>query len=48
VDGRDSSLRMNGVMQRLAQNREIDTVFRNRRIFNIAEQLLEVLEAVLF
>jgi hypothetical protein len=48
VRRRDGFLRMNGVMQGLAQNCEIDTVFRNRRIFNVAEPVFEVLEAVLF
>src|SRR5207244_8732513 len=48
VRGRDGSLRMNGVMQCLAQNRKIDTVFRDWRIFDIAEPVFEVLEAMLF
>src|SRR6266480_2440077 len=48
VRGRDGSPRMNGVMQCLAQDRKIDTVFRDWWIFDIAEPVFEVLEAMLF
>ena len=37
---------MDGVMQRLAQNREVDRAFRDRRIFDVAEAVFEILEAV--
>ena len=45
---RDGALRMNGVMQRLAQNRKIDTVVCDRRIFNVAKPVFEIFEAVFF
>src|SRR5438034_8954772 len=38
---------MNGVMQSLTEDRKIDTVFRDGRIFNIAEPVLEILESML-
>src|SRR6266699_7042756 len=37
---------MNSVMQSLAENCQIDIVFRDRRIFNVAEPILEVLESM--
>src|SRR5213593_1403372 len=42
----NSTLRVNGVMQCLAQNRKIDAVCRNRWIFNIAKPVLEVVESM--
>ena len=40
-------LGMNGVVQGLAEDCEIDAVFSDRRIFNITQPVLEVLEAML-
>src|SRR2546423_8852088 len=37
----DGALRVNGVMQCLAQNSKIDTVFRNRRGFHISQAAFE-------
>ena len=48
VRRRDGLLRMNGVMQRLTQNRKIDAVFRDRRIFDVAKPVFEILESVFF
>ena len=42
----NSALGMNGVMQRLAQNRKIDTVFCDRRIFNVAEPVFEIFKSM--
>ncbi len=36
-----------GVMQRLAQDGEIDRPFFNRRIFDVAQPVFEICEAVL-
>src|SRR5438552_10578530 len=47
MSARDRALGMNGVMQRLTQNREVDRPFADRRIFDIAEPILEIREAVL-
>src|SRR6516225_655184 len=47
MGSRDSSLGMNGVVQSLAKDRKIDTVFRDRRIFNVAEPILEILKSML-
>src|SRR5713101_9148420 len=41
-------LRMNGVMQGLAEDRKVDAVLRDWRIFNIAQPVLEIFEAMLF
>src|SRR5690242_13202212 len=38
---------MNGVMQSLTENCQIDAVFRDGRIFNVTEPILEVLESML-
>ena len=35
------------VMERLTQDREIGAVFLNRRIFDIAQTIFEILETVL-
>ena len=43
----DRALRMDRVMQRLAENGEIDRAFRDRRIFDVAEPVFEIREAVL-
>ena len=42
----DGSLGMNSMMQSLTQDCKVDTVFRDRRIFNIAKPVLEILESV--
>ena len=34
-------------MQRLAENREVDRAFRDRRILDVAEPVFQILEAVL-
>src|SRR5256714_13415404 len=47
MSARDRALGMNGMMQRLTQNREVDRPFADRRIFDIAESILKVREAVL-
>ena len=47
ISARDRALGMNRVMQRLAENREVDGAFGDRRIFDIAEPIFEVGEAVL-
>src|ERR1043166_5271094 len=38
---------MDSVMQGLAENCKIDTVFRDGRVFNVAEPILEILESML-
>src|SRR5450432_1741244 len=48
VSARHRALRMNRVMQSLTQNREVDRAFGDRRIFDIAESVFQVPEAVLF
>ena len=45
---RDGTLRMNGVMQRLTQNRQIDTVVCDRRIFDVAKPVFKIFESMLF
>src|SRR2546423_8075373 len=47
MGARDGALGMDGVMQRLAQNREIYRAFRDRWIFDVAEAIFEIGEAVL-
>ena len=42
----DSPLGVNGVVQRLAQDCKIDAVFSNRRVFNIAKPVFEIIESV--
>src|SRR5262249_37553174 len=42
----DRALGMNGVMQRLAEDREIDAVFCNRRIFNVAKPVFKILKSM--
>src|SRR4030095_3158533 len=42
----DSFLGMNGMMQRLTQHRQTYAIFGNRRIFDVANAVLQVLEAV--
>ena len=37
---------MNGVMQSLTEDRKIDTVFRDRQIFDIAQPVLEIFESM--
>jgi hypothetical protein len=37
---------MNGVVQGLAEDCKIDAVFRDRRVLNIAQPILKVLEAM--
>ena len=48
VCGLNRALRLDRVMQCLAQEHEIDTLFCDRRIFQIAEPVLEVFKTVLF
>lgn len=43
----NGALGMDGVMQRLAENREIDSPFRDRRLLDVAEAIFEIHEAVL-
>ena len=47
MSARDRVLGMNRVMQRLTQNREVDRALGDRRIFDIAESILKIGEAVL-
>ena len=48
VGSSDRFLGMNGVVQCLAQNRQIDTVFGNRRIFDVTKSVFEILYSVFF
>ena len=42
----DRALGMNGMVQSLAEDCKVDAFFRDRRVFNIAEPILKVLESV--
>src|ERR1051326_3734854 len=44
----DGPFRLDRVMQRLAQQDQIDGFLRDRRIFQIAQPIFEVLEAMVF
>src|SRR5205085_541422 len=44
----DGALGMDGVMQRLAENGEIDRTFRDRRVFDVAKAVFEISETVAF
>src|SRR5882724_2306886 len=46
VSSADGALGMNGVVQRLAEEGKVDAVFRDRRVLNIAQPILKVLESV--
>src|SRR5919108_4889682 len=43
----DGSLWMNGVMQSLTENRKIDAVFGDWRLFNVTQPVLKILESML-
>src|SRR5215211_3903745 len=46
VSSADGALGMNGVVQSLAEDCKVDAFFGDRRVLNIAEPVLNVLEAV--
>src|SRR5947208_445914 len=46
VGSSDRFLGVNGMMQCLTQNRQIDTVFGNRRILNVAKAVLQILDSM--
>src|SRR5438067_4148806 len=46
VSAGDRALGMDRVMQGLAENRKIDRAFSDRRIFDVAQAIFEVREAV--
>src|SRR6267154_5383732 len=47
VGAGDRAFGMDGVMQRLAENGQIDYALRDRRIFDVAEAIFQIGEAVL-
>jgi hypothetical protein len=48
MGGSQGPFRSNGVMQRLAENRQIDTFLCDRRILHIAQPVFQILETVFF
>ena len=48
VSRTDSALRMDGMMQRLAQNCQFDAVFRNRGFFDVSKTIFKVVKSMFF
>src|SRR2546423_7415718 len=48
MGARDGALGMDRVVQCLAENREIYRAFRNRRVFDVAETIFQIGEAMFF
>src|SRR5512133_1804540 len=46
VSSANGALRMNGMVQRLAENCKVDAVFSDGRVLNIAQPVLKILESV--